>query len=462
MIFEQIYLGCLSQASYLIGDRGEAVVVDPRRDVDVYLAMAKERGLVIRRVLLTHLHADFVAGHCELARRTGAEICIGARAPVEFPHRALSDGDVLAVGGVRVRVLETPGHTPESVCYLVEPGDGGPPKLLTGDTLFIGDVGRPDLVGGAGLTAEQMAGTLWESLRAKVLPLPDETELWPGHGAGSACGKSLSSERWSTLGAQRVANPMLADLSRDEFVELATEGLGTPPRYFAFDAAYNKRGAPGLDELPPVPELAPDAVERAAAGGALVLDVRDREAFGAGHVPGALNLGLDGSFASWAGSLVDARRELVLVAADAGKAAEARMRLARVGLERVVGSLAGGVDAWRASGRPLAALRQEDPAELARRLAEPGLLVLDVRAPGEHGGGHVPGALNVPLRELEERAGELDLSGDVAVVCQSGYRSSAAASLLAARGARALSNVRGGTAGWIAAGLPVEAPVPAR
>lgn len=451
MIFEQLYLSCLAQASYLIGDpaTGDGAVVDPRRDIEDYLRRAEELGLRIRYVLLTHLHADFVAGHCELARRAGAQIGIGHAAGAEFDHRPLEDGDEIELGSISIRVLETPGHTPESVCYLVE--GGGATRILTGDTLFIGDVGRPDLVGSMGLTSEQMAGQLHDSLRTKILPLEDEVEIWPGHGAGSACGKNMSSERSSTLGAQRLANPMLADMTREEFVARATTGLGAPPRYFSHDASYNRRGAPGLDELPEVGALAPEAVEDAISDGALVLDVRDASAFGAGHVAGALNVGLDGKFASWVGALVPADRALVLAVEDGEGAEEARMRLARVGIETVLGYVE--VAAWRASGRALAVLSNVSVEELHDGGRA---LVLDVRGPGEYADGHVPGALSLPLPDLPERIGEVGLEQPIAVVCQSGYRSSAAASLLAAAGATDLVNVSGGTAAWLAAGYSAE------
>jgi hydroxyacylglutathione hydrolase len=475
MEFQQIYLGCLAQASYLVGDGGECAIVDPRRDVDVYIEEAARRGLAIRHVIETHLHADFVSGHVELARRTGATLWIGHRAGATFPHRAARDGDEIVLGSIALRFLETPGHTPESLCVLVlDRASGRPLKVLTGDTLFIGDVGRPDLVAARGSTPAEMAGLMHDSLRDKLLVLPDDVEVWPAHGAGSACGKNISTATSSTIGEQRRLNLMLQPMTRERFVELATSELAPPPRYFGHDAAINRAGAPALSDLPRPPALAPDEVRRRVAAGAVLLDVRDAQAFGAGHVPGALNIGLSGSFAPWAGALLPLDRPLLLVADSPAQVDEARLRLARVGLHDVAGVLDGGMGAWARGGAPTEPLAQLPPAELAARLAPQGgrgadagapagaLQVLDVRRPGEHAAGHVPGALNVPLAELERRLGELDPRRPVAVVCQTGYRSSAAGSLLQRAGFERVANVPGGTAAWIAAGLGVEQPVAAR
>lgn len=462
MEFQQFYLGCLAHASYLIGDAGEAVIVDPQRDVELYLEEAAKRGLRIHHVIETHVHADFVSGHCELARRTGARIYVGRDAAVDYEHVPVSDGDEIAFGDVVLRFLETPGHTPESVCVLVLDRSGGEPrpvKLLTGDTLFIGDSGRPDLVGALGRTAEEMAGLLYDSLRSKILPLPDEVEIYPGHGAGSACGKNISQARWSTLGEQRGSNPALQDVSREEFVATATSGLAEPPRYFAHDVRMNRAGARGLDELPALRRVDAEALAGLQSGGALVLDVRPNVEFGAGHVPGALNVGLGGSFASWVGKLVDPGRPIALVAASEEQEAEARMRLARIGFEDVVGVLDGGMDAWASAGRAVARTPQIDVAELARR-REAGEVaaVLDVRGPGEHEGAHVPGAVSVPLDQLERRLADVPTARPLAVVCASGYRSSAAVSLVAPDGGDDVVNVLGGTNAWVEAGFPTDVP----
>jgi hydroxyacylglutathione hydrolase len=454
MYFKQFYLGCLAHASYLIGDRGEAAVVDPRRDVQEYLDEAAAQGLHIRYVIETHLHADFVSGHLELAERTGATVVIGARAGALFPHLAVKDGDELRLGGVVLRFLETPGHTPESLCVLVtDTAVSTEPRLvLTGDTLFIGDVGRPDLACGPDASAETMAETLYDSLHGKLMVLPDAVEVYPAHGAGSLCGRNISKETSSTIGEQRRGNWALQPMPRAEFVRALTADLPEAPAYFSFDAALNRRGAPALGTKPR--GLSAAEVEDAVRRGATVLDVRGAAAFGAGHLPGSVNVGLDGQFASWSGALLPTDRPLVIVAEDEAGVGQAATRLARVGLESIEGFLQGGVRAWADSGRAVARLAQVTVDELERRLAaEPGLRVLDVRRPAEYAAGHVPGAISLPLDLLPR---ERPAAGaPTAVICAGGYRSSAAASLLEAYGIADLVNVVGGTSAWVASGLPV-------
>lgn len=460
MHFKQFYLGCLAQASYLVGDAGEAAVIDPRRDVDEYLREAETRGLKIKYVIETHLHADFVSGHRELQERSGAEIVLGAQAGASFPHRAVKDGDELRLGRLRLRFWETPGHTPESVTVLViDPEQSEEPCLaFTGDTLFIGDVGRPDLVAAQGQTPEAMAGRLYDSLHLKLLTLPDQLLVYPAHGAGSLCGKNLSKDTFSTLGEQRRSNYALQPMPKAEFVRLLTADPPELPRYFASDVALNRSGARALASLPALQALSPAEVAARQHEGALVLDVRPAEAFGTGHVPGSVNVGLNGQFASWCGELLDAQAPLVLVAADEAGLAEARMRLARVGLENAAYGLAGGLAAWTAAGLPLAQLAQIGVGELQARLCEADLQVLDVRRPGEYALGHVPGAKSAPLERLERSLSGLDRTRPTAVICAGGYRSSAGASLLERHGFTRLVNVAGGTAAWIAAGYPVEVP----
>jgi len=463
MHFKQFYLGCLAHASYLIGSEGEAAVVDPQRDVEQYLAEAGALGLKIRYVLETHLHADFVSGHRELRSRTGAEIVFGARAGASFPHRAVKDGDELRVGRVVLRFLETPGHTPESVSVLViDTAEGADPKMvLTGDTLFIGDVGRPDLVGARGFTPEAMAGMLYDSLHGKLLKLRDEVLVYPAHGAGSLCGRNISKETSSTIGEQRRFNYALQPMPKEDFVRLLTTDLPEVPAYFPRDVDLNREGAPALSDHPLPPALPPAAVAARVLQGATLLDVRGGPAFGAGHVPGSVNIGLSGQFASWAGTLLPADRPLVVIADDEAGVAEAALRLARVGLENVAGFLAGGIAAWAAAAHPIATLPQITVDELRARLAEAeDLAVLDVRRPGEHAAGHVPGARNLPLDRLERDLGTLDASRPTAVLCAGGYRSSAACSLLERRGLRRLFNVVGGTSAWVQAGFEVD-PAPA-
>jgi glyoxylase-like metal-dependent hydrolase (beta-lactamase superfamily II)/rhodanese-related sulfurtransferase len=456
MLLHQFYLGCLAQASYLIGSEGEAAVVDPRRDVDEYLAFAEQRGLRIRYVIETHLHADFVSGHRELAQRTGAEIVIGAAAGAAFPHRAVRDGDELRLGAVRLRFLETPGHTPEGLCVLVfDPAEAAQPAhVLTGDTLFVGDVGRPDLAGGSGWTAERMAAAMYDTLREKLLPLPDDVQVWPAHGAGSLCGKSLSKDTSSTIGRERRTNPSLQPMDRDAFVKMLTADQPEVPRYFPMDVELNRRGAAALAARPAPRPLDPAAFAEAAAAGAQVVDVRGSAAFGDEHVAGAVNVDLDGQFAAWCGALLDPARDILLVADDAAGAAQATTRLARVGLERIAGFLDGGVAAWRAAGRPCSSVTQWSVEQLAAR--GPEWRVLDVRRPGEHEAVHVPGALNVPLDRLERSLHDLDREAPWAVICAGGYRSSSASGLLLRAGFRRVVNVRGGTSAWVAAGLPTS------
>ncbi len=459
MYFRQFYLGCLAHASYLIGSDGEAVVVDPRRDVDAYLDDARAQGLAIKYIVETHLHADFVSGHRELAERAGAEIVFGARAGVAFPHRAVRDGDELRVGKVVLRFLETPGHTPESVSVLVIDTEGSrePSLVLTGDTLFIGDVGRPDLAGATGHSPQDMAGMLYDSLHGKLLKLPDATGVYPAHGAGSLCGRNISKETSSTIGEQRRTNYALQPMSKSEFVKLATADLPEQPQYFRHDVAMNREGASPLADRPVPPGLDAAALAARRDAGAQIVDVRSSAAFGAGHIPGSTNLGLSGQFASWAGTLLDPQREIVIVAEDEAGVAEGAMRLARVGLEKVTGHLAGGLASWDADGRPVATLPQWPVDELRARLEEdPTLQVLDVRRPGEFAAGRVPGARQIALDRLEGECSAIDRSRPIAVICASGYRSSTACSLLRRRGFTDLRNVAGGTTAWIAAGYEVE------
>jgi glyoxylase-like metal-dependent hydrolase (beta-lactamase superfamily II) len=456
MIFKPFYLGCLAHGSYLIGDGGEAAVVDPQRDVEQYLEEARAQGLTIRHIIETHLHADFVSGHLELARRTGATIHIGHLAGATFPHRPIREGDELRLGGATLRFLETPGHTPEGISVLVFDGSQPdvPRKILTGDTLFVGDVGRPDLVVAKGRSPEEMARMLYHSLHHKILTLPDEVEVWPAHGAGSACGRSISRERSSTIGIQRQANPALRPMDEEAFVRSVTTGLEPAPRYFGRAVEANRRGAPSLAEVIHPQPLDAAAVEARMAAGATVLDVRTTDAYGQGHIPGSVFIGLDGQFASWAGSLLDLDAPIVLVAAEKQQVAEAAMRLARVGIERVEGHLEHGIEAWRASGRPLGTVEQVTVDALQGRIAggeKP--RIVDVRRAGEHQGGHIPGAQNVPLDRLSERWPEVETPAFVA--CGSGYRSMIACSLLEQRGRQGAINVRGGHGAWTRAGLPV-------
>jgi glyoxylase-like metal-dependent hydrolase (beta-lactamase superfamily II)/rhodanese-related sulfurtransferase len=457
MYFKQFYLACLAHASYLIGSDGEAAVVDPQRDVDEYIDEANAQGLTIKYVIETHLHADFVSGHQEIAARTGAQIIFGVQADVGFAHRAVKDGEELKLGGVTLRFIETPGHTPEGICILVT-APGEPQKLLTGDTLFIGDVGRPDLAGGKGYTPQMMAEMMYDSLHGKLLKLPDDVEVYPAHGAGSMCGRNMSKETSSTIGEQRNFNYALKPMSKEDFVTMMTADLPEAPVYFPKDAEINRSGARRLSELQPPQALTPQQVQQLRDEGHILLDVRSAADFGAAHVPGSTNVGLGGQFAMWAGSLIPLNASIVVIADTGAQVDETVVRLARVGIENVKGYLEGGVESWDAAGLPVNTLTQISVAELNERIANDNLQIVDVRRPAEYVNGHVPHAQNAPLASLEKSLGPLSLEKDklTAVICAGGYRSSAAASLLQQQGFTNLLNVAGGTGAWVNAGYPVE------
>jgi glyoxylase-like metal-dependent hydrolase (beta-lactamase superfamily II)/rhodanese-related sulfurtransferase len=453
MFFKQFYLGCLAQASYMIGSDGEAAVVDPRRDVDIYIDEAREQGLTIKYVIETHLHADFVSGHRELADRTGAKIYFGAAAEAKFPHVAVRDGDEIWMGKISLRFLETPGHTPESVSIVVTDHSVSdePVSVLTGDTMFIGDVGRPDLLGGR-MSAQDLASMLYDSLHQKLLKLPDATAVYPAHGAGSLCGRNISSETSSTIGQQRQFNYALRPMSREEFIALTTADLPEAPAYFSRDVQLNREGTSALATLPTPPALTPAQVATLQEKGAVVLDTRPSAEYGTGHVPGSMHMGQSGQLASWAGALLSPQKPIILVAEDEERVAESRTRLARVGLENVAGYLAGGIRAWDEAKRPLARTEQIAVDELKARIAEGAdVTVVDVRRPGEFQAGHIDGAVHLPLHELEKKASTLDRNKPVAMICASGYRSSIATSVLERLGFHQFSNVVGGMNAWNAA-----------
>lgn len=459
MYFKQFYLGCLAHASYLIGSGGEAAVVDPQRDIEQYINEAEAEGLKIKYVIETHLHADFVSGHRELAERTGAKIVFGRKAGAAFDYEPAKDGDEFRIGKVVLRVLETPGHTPESVSILVTDTEvsNQPQKVLTGDTLFIGDVGRPDLVSSKGFTVEQMAGMLYDSLHGKLLKLGAAVEVWPAHGKGSLCGRNMSNETSSTIGRQRRFNYALRPMSKEDFVKMMTANMPEAPAYFSKDAEINRGGARSLAELPRPEALAPAEVNKLAGLGATILDVRTNTEFGAGHVPGALNIGLGGPFDSWAGQLIKFDAPIVIVADDESKIDEAVIGLARVGIESVKGYLAGGMDAWRRAGLGESAIAQISVDDLSELLnSQKDLQVIDVRQPAEYSNGRVPSAVNAPLAKVGESAPEFDPNRWTAVICAGGFRSSAATSILERLGFKYLLNVLGGTGAWIKAGYPVE------
>jgi hydroxyacylglutathione hydrolase len=459
MYFEQFYLGCLAHASYLLASEGEAVVVDPQRDVELYLKAAAEHGATVRHIFETHLHADFVSGHRELAARTGAKIYMGAQSGAKFEHVPVSDGFELKFGKVSIRVLETPGHTPESICLVVTDAEksSAPWAVLTGDSLFIGDVGRPDL--SPRHTPAQLAGLLYDSLHTKLMSLPDSVLVYPAHGAGSLCGKNMRSERSSTIGTERLTNYALQITSREEFIRQLTSNLPARPEYFARDAEINRTGAAALSDLPPLGGLSPLELDGMLKAGEIALDVRPMDEFAAGHVPGSVNIALGGQFASWAATVLGLASHPVLIAETDAQIEEARIRLARVGIEELDGYLAGGVAAWKQSGQPLAIVAQIGAQELEQRLGAGKVQVLDVRREPEWDAGHVEGAAWWPLDNFRVSPPEIDHEVPLAVHCKGGYRSMIAASLLQRAGFRNVINLIGGFDAWQQANLPIVTAV---
>jgi hydroxyacylglutathione hydrolase len=455
MYFEQFYLGCLAHASYMLGSGGEAAVIDPQRDVEIYLNAAEENGLKIRHILETHLHADFVSGHKELAARTGARIYIGEKAGATFPHAGVHDGSEVTFGSCKISVLETPGHTPESICLVVTDTEKRPSPwaVLTGDTLFIGDVGRPDL--SPAFTPQQLAAMLYDSLHGKLMKLPDDVLVYPAHGAGSLCGRNMRAEKSSTIGTERLTNYALQISTREEFVKQLTTNLPARPEYFANDAEINRGGAAAMDELPELTPIPATKLKTLIEQGTPALDVRSTEAFAAGHVPGSISIALSGQFASWAGSLLGLSARPVLIADTPDQIEEARVRLARVGIEDLTGYLQEGIAGWKKAGFEMATLPQISARDLSQRKD---LHVLDVRRDGEWQAAHLERAELWPLDRLKDSLPPLDKSVAIAVHCKSGYRSTIACSLLQRAGFTKVINVIGGFDAWQQEQLPaVEA-----
>jgi hydroxyacylglutathione hydrolase len=463
MYFEQFYLGCLSHASYLLGSEGEAAVVDPQRDIEIYVKAAAEHGLKIRHIFETHLHADFVSGHQELAAITGAKIYVGAQAGATYTHVDLHDGFEVRVGAISIRALETPGHTPEGISLVITDhavaGNGTAAKpwaVLTGDTLFIGDVGRPDLA--KTHTPAQLAGLLYDSLHNKLMKLPDETLVYPAHGAGSLCGRNMRAERSSTIGTERLTNYALQIPNRDEFVRQLTENLPVRPEYFSQDAEINRTGATSLASLPDLMPISPADLKSRIEKGELALDVRTTEQFSAGHIPGSINIALSGQFASWAGSIIGLSSHPILIADNMDQVAEARLRLARVGIENPAGFLEDGIEGWKRNGYDLEKLPEISVGDLKQRLEN--FRVLDVRREPEWQGGHIADAAWWPLDNFRVSPPEVDRSIPLAVHCKGGYRSVIACSLLRRAGFENIINMIGGFDAWQLAGLPVERDIP--
>jgi len=468
MIFQQYFLACLSHASYLIGDEttGRAVVVDPQRDVSGYLEDAERQGLHIEHVIETHFHADFLSGHLELAAATGADICFGQGASAEFPVRWLGDGEHLPLGDVELEIRATPGHTPESISVVVyeHADDETPYGVLTGDTLFIGDVGRPDLLSSEGVSAEALARLLYHSLHGRLLTLPDATRVFPAHGAGSSCGKNLSSETSSTIGEQRRTNYALRIATEEDFVAAVTVGQPVAPAYFPYDAHLNREQRDLLDDQSPTPSLSLGEMLASQAAGAVVLDTRDPADFARGHFRHAVNVGLAGRFAEFAGDVLRPTDAIVLVC-EPGHATEARVRLGRIGYDGVTGCLEGDVsDALAAAPDSSEPSSRVTASRLAEFLAESPvrpIALIDVRNPSELEAGHLPGSLNIPLSQLTARLEEIPADRPVVVYCASGYRSSIAASVIARAGHADVSDLIGGYQAWeVAATGRLEGALP--
>jgi len=452
---ERFYLGCLAHASYMIGSDGAAAVIGPQRDVEIYLEAASRNGWEIKHIIETHLHADFVSGHSELAKRTGARIHIGAGSGAQFPHVAVKDGDQLQFGQCRLRFLQTPGHTLESICILMNNLSDldRPGALFTGDTLFVGDVGRPDL--SPTHTPEQLAAIMYQSIQEKLLTLPDDTEIFPAHGAGSLCGRQMSSESSSTMGKQRQSNYALLARTSEEFVRLLTDYLPARPEYFAREVDLNRRGASPLSELPVLAALAAPEVLQLQKEGAVVLDTRPTVQFAVGYVPGSIHIGLTGQYASWAARILGLDTPLIIVGEDSDSVRESQMRLARVGIESIAGYLEDGIAGWAKGGFDFDSIPQITVTDLAELLHnEPDqIALLDVREMAEVENGAIENSLHVPLGKLKVRAGELNAEKLIPVLCRSGYRSAIATSILRHAGVPKVANVIGGFDAWKAAGL---------
>jgi len=450
MKVEQIYTGCLAEAAYYIESEGEAVIIDPLRETRPYLEKLEEEGAKLKYIFETHFHADFVSGHLDLAKATGATIVYGPGAKTEFEKHEAKDGEEIALGKVTFKVLHTPGHTPESTTYLLRDEQGKDYAIFTGDTLFIGDVGRPDLAQKSGsVTKEDLAGMSYDSLRNKIMPLADEVIVYPGHGAGSACGKNMSSETWDTLGNQKKTNYALrADMTREEFIREVTAGLMPPPQYFAKNAKLNKTGYGSIDEVlkrGAVP-LSPEAFETVVESeGALMIDTRPEQVFKDGFVPNSIFIGLDGDFAPWVGALIPDLQQPIVFIAEAGREEEVVTRLARVGYDNTLGYLEGGIEAWKAAGKELDTITSIPTSDFARHYADGRVKnLLDVRKPTEYISQHVVGAENFPLDYVNKNMARLNGDETYYLHCKGGYRSMITSSILKSRGFDNLIDIQGG------------------
>ena len=462
MEIKQLYTGCLSEAAYFISSEGEAAVIDPLRDVDAYLQMAAERGVKIKYIFETHFHADFVSGHIELSQKTGAPIIYGPDTHASFDVHVAKDNEEFMVGKLKIKAMHTPGHTLESTCYLLHDEAGAPYCIFTGDTLFVGDVGRPDLFSG-NLSKEELAGMMYDTLQNKIKPLNDNIIVYPAHGPGSSCGKALGPETFSTIGAQKAGNYALQEMTKGEFIKTVTSGLSTPPSYFPVNARINKEGYDSLDSVyeKGLQALSVAQFKEKVAADAWILDTRNSGTFTQGFVPESISIGLDGRFAEWAGTLIPNKQALVLVT-DPGMEKESITRLARVGIDNILGYLEGGYEAWVNAGETIDLIIDIEPDELAMDIPHDNLLeVIDVRKPSEFDIAHVKGAHNVPLDTLADpvNIAMIDDSNNLYIHCAGGYRSVIAASLLKRQGYHNLRNVLGGFGKMKAEkGIPMVTP----
>ncbi len=459
MYIEQLYTNCLAEAAYYIESDGMAAIIDPLRETEPYIEMAKSRNATIKYIFETHFHADFVSGHIDLAKQTGAQIIYGPEANTNYKVINAKDGEEFNIGKITIKALHTPGHTLESTCYLLSDEDGKNYCIFTGDTLFVGDVGRPDLLDGV-MTKEELASKMYDSLNQKIKVLDDDVIVYPAHGPGSACGKSMGKETFSTIGIQKKTNYALQEMTREEFIFSVTDGLSVPPQYFFEDARINKNGYDSIDSIikKNTKPLTIEELENAVQNGALILDTRIADHFEKGFIQSSLNIGLNGMFAVWVGTLIDINTPLVLVT-DISKEEESVLRLARVGYENVIGYLDGGIATWENAGKPVETVNTINADDITQYYGEPGYFILDVRKPTEFESEHIKGAINIPLSEIENRLNELDSDKNYIIHCAAGYRSMMAASILKNNGLQNFLNVAGGWGSIKKTMLPKETSV---
>ncbi len=449
MLVQQLYTGCISEAAYYMESNGEAAIVDPLRDIDAYLQLAKERNTRIKYIFETHFHADFVSGHIDLAKATGATIVYGPNTETNFKVHVAKDGEVFSIGNISIQALHTPGHTLESTCYLLKDEQDIDYCVFTGDTLFVGDVGRPDLAQkGEDITMQDLAGMMYESLQIKIIPLADDVIVYPAHGPGSACGKNLGPETFSTIGKEKETNYALKATSKEAFITSVTDGLAAPPQYFPINALINKEGYESLDNIlnQGLKPLSIDTIKKAIKENVLIIDTRRADIFTQGFIPSSIFIGLEGRFAEWAGSLLPFDQTMILVT-DPGKEKETIVRLARVGFNKVIGYFDGGFEAWKTAGEPIDMIIDVEADEMAMDLPfDPNIVVLDVRRTTEYANGHVKDAVNMPLDEMIDPAimSNLEEEQNIYVHCAGGYRSVIASSILKKQGIHNLRNVLGG------------------